>query len=34
LSELIAGREPSFDIRECRFGRPLDPIVVGEATHW
>ncbi|MEP6639527.1 MAG: FAD-binding oxidoreductase [Chloroflexota bacterium] len=34
LSELIAGREPSFDISECRFGRELDPISVGEATHW
>jgi glycine/D-amino acid oxidase-like deaminating enzyme len=34
LSELIAGRAPSFDISECRFGRELDPIAVGEATHW
>ena len=34
LSELIAGQEPSFDISECRFGRQLDPIVVGEPTHW
>jgi glycine/D-amino acid oxidase-like deaminating enzyme len=34
LSQLIAGREPDFDISECRFGRPLDPIVAGEPTHW
>jgi glycine/D-amino acid oxidase-like deaminating enzyme len=34
ISELIAGREPSFDIGECRYGRPLDPIVVGAPTHW
>jgi len=34
LSQLIAGREPDFDIGECRFGRPLDPIVVGQPTHW
>ncbi len=34
LSQLIAGVEPSFDISECRFGRPLDPIVVGAPTHW
>ena len=34
ISELIAGREPSFDISECRYGRPLDPIVVGAPTHW
>jgi hypothetical protein len=31
---LIAGKEPDFDISECRFGRPLDPIVVGAPTHW
>jgi glycine/D-amino acid oxidase-like deaminating enzyme len=34
LSRLIAGREPDFDISECRFGRPLDPIAVGAPTHW
>jgi glycine/D-amino acid oxidase-like deaminating enzyme len=34
LSQLIAGREPDFDIAACRYGRPLDPIVVGEPTHW
>ena len=34
ISDLIAGREPSFDISECRYGRPLDPIVVGAPTHW
>jgi len=34
ISELIAGREPSFDISGCRYGRPLDPIVVGAPTHW
>ena len=34
LSELIAGREPSFDSAECRYGRPLDPIAVGTPTHW
>ena len=34
LSQLIAGREPEFDIRACRYGRPLDPIVVGAPTHW
>jgi glycine/D-amino acid oxidase-like deaminating enzyme len=34
LSQLIAGREPDFDISECRFGRPLDPIAVGAPTHW
>jgi glycine/D-amino acid oxidase-like deaminating enzyme len=34
LSQLIAGREPDFDISGCRFGRPLDPIVVGAPTHW
>jgi len=34
ISELVAGREPSFDISECRFGRALDPIVVGAPTHW
>jgi glycine/D-amino acid oxidase-like deaminating enzyme len=34
LSQLIAGREPDFDISECRYGRPLDPIAVGEPTHW
>ena len=30
LSQLIAGREPDFDISECRYGRPLDPIAVGD----
>ena len=34
LSQLIAGREPDFDIGACRFGRPLDPIPVGAPTHW
>ena len=34
LSQLIAGQEPDFDISDCRYGRPLDPIVVGEPTHW
>ncbi len=34
LSQLIAGREPDFDISECRYGRPLDPIAVGAPTHW
>ena len=34
LSQLIAGREPEFDISTCRFGRPLEPIAVGEPTHW
>jgi glycine/D-amino acid oxidase-like deaminating enzyme len=34
LSQLIAGKEPDFDIAECRYGRPLDPIVVGAPTHW
>jgi glycine/D-amino acid oxidase-like deaminating enzyme len=34
LSQLIAGHEPDFDISECRFGRQLDPIVVGAPTHW
>jgi glycine/D-amino acid oxidase-like deaminating enzyme len=34
LSELVAGREPSFDLSACRYGRPLDPIVVGAPTHW
>ena len=34
LSQLIAGREPDFDISACRYGRPLDPIAVGAATHW
>ncbi len=34
ISDLVAGREPSFDISACRYGRPLDPIVVGEPTHW
>ncbi|HEV8403862.1 MAG TPA: FAD-binding oxidoreductase [Candidatus Limnocylindrales bacterium] len=34
LSQLIAGREPDFDISECRHGRPLDPIAVGAPTHW
>jgi glycine/D-amino acid oxidase-like deaminating enzyme len=34
LSQLIAGSEPEFDISMCRYGRPLDPIVVGEPTHW
>ena len=34
LSQLIAGKEPDFDISECRFGRPLDPIAVGAPTHW
>ena len=34
LSRLIAGRDPGFDIGECRFGRPLDPIAVGAPTHW
>ena len=34
LSQLIAGCEPYFDISECRFGRPLDPIAIGAPTHW
>ena len=34
LSQLIAGREPGFDIAACRYGRPLDPIAVGAPTHW
>ena len=34
LSQLIAGREPDFDISACRYGRPLDPIAVGAPTHW
>ena len=34
LSQLIAGEAPDIDLSECRYGRPLDPIVVGEATHW
>ena len=34
LSQLIAGREPEFDISSCRFGRQLDPIPAGESTHW
>jgi glycine/D-amino acid oxidase-like deaminating enzyme len=34
LSQLVAGREPAFDIAECRYGRPLDPIAVGAPTHW
>jgi glycine/D-amino acid oxidase-like deaminating enzyme len=34
LSQLIAGREPDFDIGACRYGRPLDPIAVGAPTHW
>lgn len=34
LSQLIAGREPDFDIGACRYGRPLDPIAVGARTHW
>lgn len=34
ISELVAGREPSFDISACRYGRPLDPIVVGAPTQW
>jgi glycine/D-amino acid oxidase-like deaminating enzyme len=34
ISELVAGKEPSFDISECRFGRPLDPVMVGAPTHW
>ncbi len=34
LSQLIAGEAPDFDISECRFGRPLDPIVVGAPPHW
>jgi glycine/D-amino acid oxidase-like deaminating enzyme len=34
LSQLIAGQAPEFDIAACRFGRQLDPIVVGEPTHW
>ncbi len=34
LSQLIAGVEPDFDISACRYARPLDPIAVGEATHW
>ena len=34
LSQLIAGREPDFDISECRYGRPLDPIAIGAPTHW
>ena len=34
LSQLIAGHEPEFDISACRYGRPLDPIVVGAPTHW
>jgi hypothetical protein len=31
---MIAGREPDFDIRECRFGRPLEAIEPGVITHW
>ena len=34
LSQLIAGEVPDIDLEACRYGRPLDPIVVGEATHW
>jgi glycine/D-amino acid oxidase-like deaminating enzyme len=34
LSQIIAGREPDFDIAECRYGRPLEPIAVGAPTHW
>jgi glycine/D-amino acid oxidase-like deaminating enzyme len=34
LSQLIAGEEPYFDISSCRYGRPLDPIRIGEPTHW
>jgi glycine/D-amino acid oxidase-like deaminating enzyme len=34
LSQLIAGETPDFDISECRFGRPLDAIAVGQPTHW
>jgi glycine/D-amino acid oxidase-like deaminating enzyme len=34
LSQLIAGQAPDFDISECRYGRPLDPIAVGSPTHW
>jgi len=34
LSQLIGGEAPEVDISGCRYGRPLDPIVVGEATHW
>lgn len=34
LSQLIASREPDFDISGCRFGRHLDPIAVGAPTHW
>ncbi len=34
LSQLIAGEAPDFDISECRFGRQLEPIAVGEPTHW
>lgn len=34
LSRLVAGQDPGFDIAACRFGRRLDPIVVGAPTHW
>ena len=34
LSRLVAGLEPGFDIGGCRYGRQLDPIVVGAPTHW
>ncbi len=34
LSQLIAGRQPDFDIAACRYGRQLDPIAVGTPTHW
>ena len=34
LSRMIAGGEPGFDISGCRYGRQLDPIVVGAPTHW
>jgi glycine/D-amino acid oxidase-like deaminating enzyme len=34
LSQLIAGRDPDFDIGACRYGRPLDPIALGAPTDW
>lgn len=34
LTQLIAGRDPDFDIAECRLGRPLEAIEPGVATQW
>jgi glycine/D-amino acid oxidase-like deaminating enzyme len=34
LTQMIAGREPDFDIGECRFGRRLEAIEPGVITHW